>query len=141
MDKMISISEVAEHLGVSEDNIALWASQNGIPTYYEADHLRRFKRPAIDKWLETRRTTETTDSESGKTFNEKVKECSERVLKFLKDNDKRPWIVEDIARELDEYVPVVHGAARNLVAFNMCEMQEMFIAGRTMDTITIKKGR
>ena len=51
MDKMISIGEVAELLGVSEDNIALWASQNGIPTYYEADHLRRFKRPAIDKWL------------------------------------------------------------------------------------------
>ena len=49
-EKWVSLEEVAEHLGVSQDAIREWIKKGKLP-FYKAGRLYRFRLSEVDKWL------------------------------------------------------------------------------------------
>ena len=136
MDKMISVGNLAEVLGVSEGDIALWAIQNKISAYYETDRLGDFKRAEIEKWIETRNATETTNSDLPK---EEV--LTKRILRLLMERtDREFWTIMAIASELKENVKPVRKATILLAAQGQCTIDKMTVGAETKDVISVRQG-
>ncbi|MBR0233004.1 MAG: helix-turn-helix domain-containing protein [Synergistaceae bacterium] len=49
-EKWVSLEEVAEHLGVSQDAIREWIKKGKLP-FYKAGRLYRFRLSEVDEWL------------------------------------------------------------------------------------------
>ena len=54
LERLLSIQEVAERLGVKQATIYSWTHQRKIP-YVKAGRLLKFERQAIDAWIEKNR--------------------------------------------------------------------------------------
>lgn len=54
-NRLLSIQEVAEYLGVSPRTVQAWCQGNKIPHYKIGGRLRRFDKREIDQWLERKR--------------------------------------------------------------------------------------
>lgn len=50
-DRWLSISEICEHLGVSNDTVYKWISNNAMPAH-RMGRLWKFKRSHVDAWIE-----------------------------------------------------------------------------------------
>ena len=55
MEKLLTVREAAEILGIKEETLHLWASQRRIPHYRLGRKAIRFKEAELTAWLEARR--------------------------------------------------------------------------------------
>lgn len=54
-DKWISISDVAEYIGVNKDTIRNWIKNTDIPAH-RVGKLWKFKKSELDEWIKTGRS-------------------------------------------------------------------------------------
>lgn len=50
-ESWVSVSEIAEHLGVCKDTIYTWLAEKEMPAH-KAGRLWKFKIAQVDKWIE-----------------------------------------------------------------------------------------
>jgi excisionase family DNA binding protein len=49
-DRWLSITEICEHLGVSNDTVYKWIDKNNMPAH-RMGRLWKFKKDEVDKWV------------------------------------------------------------------------------------------
>jgi len=49
-ERWVSVSEVAEHLGVARDTVYRWIESKGLPAYRMGRHWK-FKLDDVDRWV------------------------------------------------------------------------------------------
>jgi len=148
--KMITISELAELLSVTDRTVYQWANNGEIPAY-KVGNSWRFVEEEVAEWLKKKRNIPDASVQSAdapparapeqKDWNVKVRECAERVNAFLHSQDEKVWVIDNIAIALNEDIILVKAAAKDLVRTEKCEIGEQFIAGKIRDTLKLKKGR
>lgn len=57
-DRWLSVDEIAEHLGVKRDTVYAWIRDKALPSH-RVGRLWKFKRAAVDRWVESGRAGET----------------------------------------------------------------------------------
>ncbi|HQP39430.1 MAG TPA: helix-turn-helix domain-containing protein [Polyangiaceae bacterium] len=61
-DRWLSVDEIAEYLGVSEDTVYTWINAKGMPAH-RVGRLWKFKRDEVDEWARSGGATQGNDSE------------------------------------------------------------------------------
>ncbi|MBW2605029.1 MAG: helix-turn-helix domain-containing protein [Deltaproteobacteria bacterium] len=51
-EKLLSVDDVCEYLGIGRDTIYKWISTKSLPAY-RLGRLWKFKKKEVDKWLKT----------------------------------------------------------------------------------------
>lgn len=51
-DRWLSIKEICQHLGVSNDTVYKWIDKNGMPAH-RMGRLWKFKKDEVDKWVKS----------------------------------------------------------------------------------------
>jgi len=147
---MMTISEVAELLSVTDRTVYQWANSGEIPAY-KVGNSWRFVEEEVAEWLKQKRNIPDAPVQPAKAatgrapepadWNMRVRKCAKRVNDFLLSQDEKVWVVENIAVALNEDIILVKAAAKELATTDKCETGEQFIGGRTRDTLKLKKGR
>jgi len=147
---MKTISEVAELLSVTDRTVYQWANSGEIPAY-KVGNSWRFVEEEVAEWLKRKRNTQNAPVQSAdalgscssdtEDWNVKVRKCAKRVYNFLLSQDEKVWVIENIAPKLNEDMILVKAAAKELATTDKCETGELFINGKTRDTLKLKKGR
>lgn len=52
VERLYSVEEIANHIGVSKDTIRVWIKKETIP-YYKVGRQYKFKLSEIDAWIES----------------------------------------------------------------------------------------
>lgn len=69
-DRWLSISEICEYLGVSNDTVYKWISKHSLPAH-RMGRLWKFKKSQVDAWVEVggafNRSCKKAKSRAGKT--------------------------------------------------------------------------
>lgn len=110
--ELMSLPQVAKYLGLAERTIYLWAQQGRIPAF-KLGSAWRFRRSAVDGWLETQRTgpapqerSYLTDPVPPPPSNYRtnkarddaeaamIDECEQDILRAMLDDDRDVWITE-----------------------------------------------
>ena len=56
-DRWLSISEIAQHLGVSNDTVYKWIENKGLPAH-KIGRLWKFKKEDVDGWVRSGKAAE-----------------------------------------------------------------------------------
>lgn len=56
-DRLMTPKEVAEHLGIAEQTLTNWRSQRTGPPYVVVGGRPRYRRAAVEKWLDEQTVT------------------------------------------------------------------------------------
>ena len=110
--ELMTLPQVAKYLGLAERTIYLWAQQGRIPAF-KLGSAWRFRRSAVDGWLETQRTgpapqelSYLTDPVPPPSSNyrtnkarddaeaAKIDECEQDILRAMADDDRDVWTSE-----------------------------------------------
>lgn len=49
-DRCLSVVEIAEYLGVSDDSVYRWINDNGLPAH-RVGRMWKFKKDEVDQWV------------------------------------------------------------------------------------------
>lgn len=60
-DRLLSITELAELLGVSVATVRWWLHQGTAPDYFKIGRRVKFRESDVERWLEARRRSGSTD--------------------------------------------------------------------------------
>jgi len=63
-DRWVSVTDVAEHLGVARDTIYRWIEAKGLPAYRVGRHWK-FKLDEVDQWVREGGASEAADGPRG----------------------------------------------------------------------------
>jgi excisionase family DNA binding protein len=117
--ELMSLSEVAQYLGMAERTIYLWAQERKLPAF-KLGSSWRFRRSEIDAWLETNRSGPdmsnellTDPVEPPKTRRQVKQEeeaasealiaaCITYINTLMLDDDRDVWTVEQILEKFDQ---------------------------------------
>lgn len=61
-DRWLSIHEICEHLGVSNDTVYKWIEKNGMPAH-RMGRLWKFKKDQVDAWVQAGGASEKPGTE------------------------------------------------------------------------------
>jgi excisionase family DNA binding protein len=61
-DRLLSVDDVCEYLGISRDTAYKWIETRGLPAY-RLGRLWKFKREEVDNWVEKSRRVSTGNDE------------------------------------------------------------------------------
>ena len=69
-ERWVSVSEIAEHLGVCKDTIYTWLAEKQMPAH-KVGRLWKFKIDQVDKWIENGGANRNTYRKPGDNHNER----------------------------------------------------------------------